>query len=40
MAEKPILFSTGMVLAILDNCKTETRRVIKDVPRGTYRFYP
>ena len=32
MAEKPILFCTDMVKAILDGRKTVTRRVIKEVP--------
>lgn len=30
MKEHPIIFSTEMVKAILDNCKTQTRRVIKE----------
>ena len=30
MREKPILFSTPMVQALLNNSKTQTRRVIKD----------
>ncbi len=34
---KPILFSTPMVEAILDSCKSMTRRVITDLPEGVYR---
>jgi hypothetical protein len=34
--EKPILFNTEMVQAILDNRKTQTRRVLK--PDGKYRL--
>ena len=36
MAEKPILFNTEMVKAILDGKKTQTRRVIKSAPLGLF----
>lgn len=34
MSEKPILFNTEMVKAILDGRKTATRRIIKPAPMG------
>jgi hypothetical protein len=40
MDDKPIIFSTAMVKAILENRKTVTRRVIKDID-NTYKVeYP
>ena len=35
---KPIIFNTEMVQAILDGRKTQTRRIIKNIPANTHRF--
>ena len=37
---KPILFNDVMVRAILDERKTETRRIAKGVPKNAYRVEP
>ncbi|MDP4119281.1 MAG: morphogenetic protein [Bacillota bacterium] len=37
MKEIPMLFNTDMVRAILEGRKTQTRRIIKDIPESTHR---
>ena len=38
MKEGPILFKGEMVLGVLDDRKTQTRRVIKHIPEGNWVF--
>ena len=39
MKERPIIFTTDMVKAILDGIKTQTRKVIKSQPWGMDKVY-
>ncbi len=40
MKECPILFSASMVPPVLDDRKTQTRRIVKGVPDGVYEVVP
>lgn len=39
MKTKPILFNTLMVQAILEGRKTQTRRIIKNIPEDTFKIW-